>query len=263
LPGKSLGQFSSDRCLCHLAATRSLREELATIHLQAKDLLGAALPRFAREVRRLALTIRRSCFAGRSLHRYQGLLGWQEADAATGGLLARALALEAQVEERERAFNALYETELDNERAHLCEIFQHDRLLRGIALGNHALASRARACPGRDSAPLGRRDRRLERTLIRFVTRAAAKLSPYSTLTTVALGTIQPAAGVNAFRFVDGPHREASLVRANRFVLDRCVDLLLLLPSFRAHFLVSFNDTVRETEPGRFRFLRRGHWKLV
>lgn len=262
LPGEVLAPLSSPLCASGLISLASLEQELADCRSRLVDTLAAALASFPPSIRRFLLAAKRDAFNGRELGRYRDRPEWPELVGASAGIAERVVELESAVREAERSFAATYETERERERMHLLSLLAERNLVRGVALGNPELVAKARRLPEVPFELWGRRERKIEQTLLRFVSRTAAKLSPYSTLTSVALGAVRDDLGAESLRIVPGPRREVSLVRANRSVLDRCVEILLRHPSVRDRFEVAWNDTAREEEPGRFRFLRNGHWEI-
>lgn len=265
LSGLVLHPFFSAACLRHLEAEEELERQLAAARERLADVIAEALSGFAPEMRRFLLQVRRDGFNGRSLRKHKDRPEWAALLQLSAGLAERILDLEEKAAEGRRTFALVYEGELERERHHLFGTLQDRGFLRGMALGSPELVMRARELAEHlKSINFGRKERKIEQTLLRFVTRAAAKLSPYSTLTKVALGTVrpEPEPGGPAFRFIEGALREISLVRVNRALLDQCVTLLLAHPALRESCHVGSNDTLREIETGCWRFLRNGHWSF-
>jgi hypothetical protein len=137
------------------------------------------------------------------------------------------------------------------------------RFLRGIALASPLLVREAYRL--REKADTGRpkERRRLEMSLLRYLSRAALKLSPYSTLTRVALASVVTDLGQGDVRLVGSEWRERSLLRIKRYLLDQYQEMLFRHAPFRERLLVEFNSSIVEFSPGRFLFLRPGRWELV
>ncbi len=262
LPGHLLEPFSSPACLSRLHTYDSLRIALKEVRRQLVDLLERALPEQAPAVRRFLLNAKRDCFNGRSLRRHAAKAEWQDLSRAAGPLADQALDLEVRVEEADVDFQRVYTQELERERLHLSDVLRVEPLLHGIALGSPDLVEKARIfrCSPRS---LGRHEKKVEQSLLRFTTRAAAKLSPYSTLTTIGLGILSEKPGSGGLILGATSHEEISLVRANRTLLDQCQVILLNHPAVLRCCLLAVNDTVKETEPGRWVFLRNGHWEIA
>ncbi len=261
LSARALEPFSSPLCLSHLHESRRLEHALAKVRSRLIGFLENELPRHPPAFRRFLLNVKRDCFNGRRLGRLTARPEWQELAPLLGDLVDEALALEQQSEESERDFARIYEQELKRERRHLAGILSEDPFLHGIALGSPDLVDKARIFQHAPDS-LGRHEKKVEQSLLRFATRAAAKLSPYSTLTTIGLGTVSREPALDGLRFVAGSSREVSLVRANRTLLDQCQVILLRHPGLRGFCQLALNDTAREIEPGRWSFLRNGHWEI-
>ena len=248
-------------CLASLEAKQSREKDLADARSRVADLIGRALPESSPRSRRYLLDVRRDCFNGRGLLKHRHRLEWAELVRISAGEASRILDLEAQVAECARTLPTPTRGKSTGSGAGSSASLQNQRFLRGIALGSPQLVERARDLAVAEAgAPWGRREKKLEQSLLRFVTRAATKLSPYSTLTAIALCTLREDPTLDCFAFTDGRFREISLVRANRSLLDQCQVLLLRDPRIREQCRVSLNDTSREVEPGRYRFLRNNHW---
>ncbi|GAA0980219.1 lantibiotic dehydratase [Acrocarpospora macrocephala] len=107
------------------------------------------------------------------------------------------------------------------------------------------------ATPG----PLGKRARRIERSLLEYLYRASAKTSPFSTLTTVTLGRIEPGAG-QALRLDLGGGNQRSKVRLNIGILSQLSTLLLADQAMSADLPV-LATAGWEVSGERIRYLRR------
>ncbi len=205
--------------------------------------------------------MKRDAFNGRALGRHAQHPEWSALVHLSGGLAERLLALEAEAAQLDAKFGRSYELERERERRHLFGHLADVRFLRGVALSSPELVDRALALGRRPPGRFDRRERKVEQSLLRFVTRAAAKLSPYSTLTAFTLGAVSETAGLGGLT-LEASRRELSLVRVSRPVLETLLALLLRHPRVRARCLLSLNDTAEEIAPGRYRLLRPGSWRL-
>jgi hypothetical protein len=260
LPAEALEPLASPLCIALLEARETLERELGDARPAMVDAIGGALLGFDAPARRFLLNVRRSCFNGREIGAYRGRVEWAALHRVSPGLAERIVALEEQLHENDRAFTAMYESELERERRHVLGLVRDHRFLRGVALGRSGLVEKIRAqAPSLAGQGPLKRPAKWELSLLRFVTRAAAKLSANSTLTAYALGSVEGSPG---FRFVDSPRREISLVRVNRPDLEQFQALLMRHPVVRERALVAWNDSVEEIGPGQYRFLRSGQWTL-
>jgi len=263
LPAQAIEPLTSPSCIALLQAGKLVEEELGEARQAMVEVIGHALSRFDAATRRFLLAIKRSCFNGREIGKYSGKTEWAELLRVSPGLAERIVTLEEQLRDHDRSFTILYESELTRERRHVLALIQDRRFLRGVALGRPGLVEKARsrvlsfAASGSLKSP-----EKWELSLLRFVTRAAAKLSANSTLTTYALGSVQASSSRTGFRFVGSPQREVSLVRLNRPEVEQLQTLLMRHPAARERGLVAWNDSLEELEPGRYCFLRDGHWSL-
>ncbi len=263
LPAQALEPLTSPPCIALLQAREPLEEELGEARRSMVEAIGDALPRFDAATRRFLLAVKRSCFNGREIETYRRTAEWAELLRVSPNLAESIVALEEQLHENDRALTALYERELTRERRHILDLIQDRRFLRGVALGRPGLVQKVRAqAPSLVASESLKSPAKWEQSLLRFVTRAAAKLSANSTLTAYALGSIQASPSPMGFRFLGSPQREVSLVRVNRPELEQFQALLMRHPAVRERALVAWNDSLEELEPGQYRFLRSGHWNL-
>ena len=102
----------------------------------------------------------------------------------------------------------------------------------------------------------------MEQSVLRFVSRAALKLSPFSTLTPVALARVEergaPSDGP-AFQFVTGRWRQRSLLRLKRYLFHQCAEVLFSRREVRERLELALNTSLERIGPDRFRFFRRGY----
>lgn len=256
LPGMTLAPFRSTRLVSDIATREQIRRRLSATRESAIETLAQVLPNVEPSARREILSIKRDCFNQRPLEKYQKSARWKFL-CATCPELRLVLELEKELEQLTSASIRVYEEEFARERRHLLDLLRDPALLRAIALTNPEVARRAALASEAPSQDRGRRERKLDLTALRFVSRAAAKLSPYSTLTTIGLGLITEKDEVEIT--ITG-RKTLSLVRANRSLLDQCQELLLTFQAVKALCSVSFNDTVREVAKDRYTLLREARW---
>lgn len=227
------------------------------------DAIAATLPGFAPTDRRLLLAVKRSCFNGEDINRYSKKAEWSALLQISASLAERIVTLEEQLHAQDRALDVIYARELTRERRHVLDLVEDRRFLRGVAIGTPDLVRKARRqAPSLVASSFAKPPAKWEESLLRFVTRAAAKLSANSTLTSYAPGSVRRSAVARRLCFDRAPQREVSLVRLKRPQLEQLQALLMCHPAVRRRSLVAWNDSVEELEPGRFRFVRDGHWKL-
>lgn len=263
LPAQALEPLTSPPCIALLQAREPLEKELGEARRSMVEAIGDALPGFDVANRRFLLAVKRSCFNGRDIETYRRRAEWTSLLRVSSDLAERIVALEEQLRENDRALTALHASELARERRHVLALTQDRRFLRGVALGRPGLVQKIRArVPSFAASGSLKNPEKWELSLLRFVTRAAAKLSANSTLTAYALGSLQSSPSSTDYRFAGSPQREVSLVRVNRPELEQFQALLMRHPAVREHAFVAWNDSVEELEPGRYRYVRDGYWNL-
>lgn len=262
LSARALEPFASPTAMALLEAREPVELELEKARNALVDSIAEALTEFGPEARRLLLAVKRSCFNGRPIGKYRKRAEWTALLRVSERLAERIVTLEEQLRESDRALEALYPRELTRERRHLLELVEDRRFVRGVAVGRPVLVRKLRSqAPRLVASDFAKSPAKWEQSLLRFATRAAAKLSANSTLTSYALGSVQESVPDGGPRF-DGARREVSLVRLDRPQLEQFQALLLCQPQVRRQALVAWNDSVEEIEPGRYRFVRDAHWRL-
>lgn len=263
LSAQALAPLTSPSCVALLRAREPREAELVEARRAMVEATGDALPGFDAAGRRFLLAVKRDCFNGRALAAHRGKARWAELLQVVPHLVSHILALEEQLDDNDRALAALHESELTRERLHVLALIEDRRFLRGVALASPGLVAKARSRAAA-LAGLGSLERpaKWEQSLLRFVTRAAAKLSANSTLTTYALGGVQDSPSPLCPRPGAAVQREVSLVRVNRPELEQLQALLLRHPAIRKRALAVWNDSLEEIAPGHYRFLRTGYWEL-
>lgn len=263
LSAEGLEALSSPPCVELLRVRETLEPDLAAARASIVDAITVALTEFDAMTRRFLLAVKRDCFNGRNIGRYRQKGKWDELLQIAPQLAKRVVTLEGQLAESDRALTALYRQELTRQRRHVVGFVEDRRFLRGVALGRPGLVRKIRSrAPSLVASGFSKRSAKWEQSLLRFVTRAAAKLSANSTLTSYALGSIQALPSPLSLRLEGSARQESSLVRLNRPALEQLLSLLVRHPAVREHCLVAWNDSFEEIEPGRYRFVRDGHWGL-
>lgn len=160
-------------------------------------------------------------------------------------------------QERGRGGPVLQE-ELAAQRARLRELVDHPDLRGGIQLASPTL-DQYLSTYLKDDRPRSKRARRLERSLLEYTFRTAAKTSPFSRLTTVHVGTFSSGGG-ELLRVTplpgNGGERYRGQARLNLAALGRLSAILLADEAFRADLRVT-TTTGWRIERGRLRYLRR------
>jgi hypothetical protein len=212
------------------------------------------------KTRRLLINLRRDVFTGRAprgLDRVEGLLP----DEETAQLRAWAAA-RARQEELLRSGAAILAEETAACRAELRRLTETTDLRLGVQLSSPTLDEHLDAYLGRGEGRLSKRERRMERSLLEYLYRTACKTSPFSTLTSVCLGTVTDdpvdegdGAGA-ALRVTADGWDKRSTTRLNVAVLSRLSVLMADTPSIRGDLPVRATGGL-EVHRDRVRYLRR------
>lgn len=261
-----LEPFSSDLPL-RVARHAELAKKLAVAREALVDRLYRSVPEADPEVRGVLLDVKRDAYNGRPLAPHREHSQWAEVTRVAGETVARVVALEAELETARRDYEAAYERRCRAEHRQLLELRTHRRFVRGLALASPVLAAGIARLPEAFDGPYDRKQRKAAQSLLRYASRAVCKLSPYSTLTPVALAEARDGhTGGPRWRpeteldLHPGPWSEWSLLRARRFVPSRWVHLLFSHPPLRRRLRVALNGSLTEIAPGRLLVLRPGAW---
>lgn len=258
LPAAVLAPLQGKGCGPLLDALAGARTRLAA----AREELGAEIHRAvaaaAPEERRLLLRLKREVHNGRGLQPFRARVLWPAVQARLGEDLDRVLVLEQRLDSLYRELETVHDREMETESAHLIALAARVDLRRGLALSSPVLLERL---PHRGEG-VERKDRRLRLSLLRYVSRAALKLSPFSTLTRFALA--RPGSCPSPVELLGSPDegREVSLLRWRRYLIEQVAAVLEHCPELRDALPVAFNRSLREVAPGRYRLLTPVGWRL-
>jgi hypothetical protein len=249
LSADAMAAFASD-----LGRRANEMRELAAVIVEARaalvERLYTAIDGASLEDRRFFLALKRDSFNGRSLRKYCRQPGWVRVLQAIGPLAEEVVRLEEVRESLEAEFDAAYAGQLRRERAALASLLGNCRFLRGVALSSYVLVENL----PRLHQPAGaaqHRERRLELSLLRYLSRAALKLSPFSTLTRIGLGAIADRPGAGSFQLVDPDvWTERSSVEVHRSLVDQLAHMLVRQRPFREGLRVSLNETLESGAGG-------------
>jgi hypothetical protein len=256
---ETLDAFASELC-AGIAERARLQGRLDAARAGLADRLHAAVPGAEPELRRFLLAVRRDCHNGRPLHPRAGDARWPALRAAAGEVAELAAALDREAAELDARFEADYAAEMERQRLALRAPLDDAGFVRGLALASPDLLDAVRAMRALPPCTSGRREQKAEQSLLRYVTRAAGKVSPFSTFTQIGIGTLRRGGRGHGMRLRGAPWRPRSLVRVKRYLLHRLADLLCRHAPFRDGLRVALNDSLTETEPGRYLDLRPHRW---
>jgi hypothetical protein len=248
LPCRFTAEFSSTLA-CHLPLIEERKSQLKATCAELVDRLYQAIHLSSSELRPILLALKRDCYNGRNLKQcqsiYQEHFGASEIDA----LFAKALELENEIEQFTTSFESSYDSEKERQYQALRAMLDHPMLRCGLAIASPTASGEMRRLTASDPGNYERKEKKLASTLLRYVSRAALKQSPFSTFTVVGLCQIEE--GNHPVRLALGNWQYRSLLRLGRGTISRCVDLLGLSRSWRESLPLSLNDSMIELADGR------------
>jgi len=259
LPASTMEAFTSEPCRRAIEDALQLRRELERTRAEIVDGLHAAIPGSSPAARRFLLGVKRDLWNGREVRCRRSSPEWPRFVEVAGPLADRLLEIEERAAAWEDAFAVLFGHEQDRQSRALVDLVEDPGFRRALALTSPQLARGRRRLAERPPACYGRKERKLQESLLRYASRAALKLSPFSTFTRLGLGLIESGTGDGALRLTGPPWSESSIFRIKRYLLDQFCQALLRYPPFRDELCVELNDTIEEAEPGVFRFIRPGY----
>ncbi|MEU2712508.1 lantibiotic dehydratase [Streptomyces sp. NPDC007205] len=229
----------------------ALKDRLLTEGALLSDALHALVGATEDErLRRQLLTTRRKVFTG-ALPRD----GEQIADrigGTPGADLHRWLRLHREL--RELLAEPVVEEELSACRAHLTQLAGRPRLRQGLLLASAVLDEQLGSYLTAGPGPLGKKQRRIERSLLEYVYRSACKTSPFSAFTGVAVGEFRTGGPEGFALGVDEGWSDHT--QLNIAVLDRLGELLTADERLRPDLPVTLvSGWTSDTD--RIRYVRR------
>lgn len=239
----------------------ALEEELRHARRRLVDRLYVEIGSASPEARRTLLTVKRDAFNGRGLDRHADLGNRAGLRALAGSEMAAVLALETERAVAADRFAAAFAAQQERERKALLHLLEERRFVRGVALSSPLLAENLPRLERPSHGGTNRRERRLEQSLARFASRAALKLSPFSSLTATALALTTSTRGDPPLR-IEPPEtwREGSSVRLQRYLVEQVAHALAAYTPFRDSLPVTLNDTLEPLPDGRSSLIRPGRW---
>lgn len=233
----------------------SLRRTLLDLRSEVAEALYLEIPHHASKDRRLLLNLRRGCHNGCNIAALVAeALRLSLRTEALPDLLHRLARLEDKLAETESTYEAEYALRYMREIEILAQPLSDSALRRGLTLASPSFSNVIDTLTQQPVERSGYRSREIC-TLARYMTRAALKLSPYSTLTPVALAEIKPRS-IPPIRYVAGERATTSSFRITRYLLDQCCEVLGRHPGIRQHLRVCVNSTLSQIGERHFRFLR-------
>ena len=260
LPIDALSAFTSD-LPDRLATADELHARLAKAREEAVDRLFEAIgDDGCDEIRPTLLAAKRACFNGRPLAKPASREDWPAVVERVGPVLEEILEGERCLEEETAAFEAELESRRHEEAEALGVLAENPTFRCGLSVASPVAGRECIRLRRKPPDKHGRRERRLTPTLLRYASRAAFKLSPFSTLTSLTLGGLAPVSSPRGFELELGGSPLRSLVRLRRHLWDRCLELIHRYPSVRRAARLRINDSVTRLEDGKSCYVRPSGW---
>lgn len=266
LPACALAAPGDTALVAVLDRLEAARSELDRARGELAGRLHALIGEPARRDRRFLLTLKRDAFNGRPLAGLER--EWDDLPEPVRRIAERALAGERAVASLEGEIDRAYDEHLAEEEERLAEVARRPDFRRGLALASPTLAEELPALERSLAGEPGRRRRRARNTLLRYASRAAFKLTPFSTFTRwTEAGYDPPAAGgearTDALRLAGDPAgwRQHSLVRTRRYLVEQLAALCERAPEIRRALSLRLNPTLRPDGDGRFTWIAPLTWR--
>ena len=226
----------------HLMPMQEMQTTLQAARSRFVDVLYKEIHGAEPELRHALLAVKRDCFNNRPLSAYREKAIWKKIVDFNADLAEQIIALESRIEVLERNFIQAFADEKEHQLKALPALLQEPRFLCGLAISSAVVGKEVGRLRDKPLSAWGRREARLVATLLRYASRAALKLSPFATFTSVGLTLTEESAA--PVRLLGGDWARHSLVRLRRHILDRCVDMLLRCPAWRRELHVAVNSSV-------------------
>lgn len=261
LPIEAIECFSTDLDSA-LAKLWQLEAEIDECRDRMVEKLYKAIHGAPVETRRSLLAIKRDCFNGRPILHHRGTARWDLIAASAGSSADRLADLEAAHARGWSRFVESFDRSFKQQCDSLVELLSGPVLRHGLALASPVFSAQVRQLRRRPVERYRRREKRMALTLLRYASRAAVKLSPFSTFTPIALGKAASLPPGVDMRLVGCDWELRSLVRIKRYLLDQYVEMLRRYQPLRQRLRVEVNDSLSEISEGRCLYLRPSHWEL-
>jgi hypothetical protein len=261
LPAEVMAPLGSEKCLVQAQAVLRLGSELASVRDRIVNRLHEKIDGAPAVVRHVLLAIKRDCYNGRNLSARQSSSDWTTFAEAVPDLAASIAELEESLAAQRKDFEETFRSEWEREARHLLTLLDNDNLRQGLALASpEVLSNIDRLC--KPFASYKRKERRLMQSLLRYVSRSALKLSPFSTLTRLALGTVVEEVTPSPIRLNLQGATQKELRRIKKHVVIKYFTILRQYPLFRDRLHVELNPSIEMVGPDRYRFIKPFHWEL-
>jgi hypothetical protein len=261
LPAEAIAPLGSAACMDSVRSIVALEGELASIRCRIVERLQQEIKGAPAAVRRALLAIKRDCFNGRDLAARRSSPEWPIFVAAAPDLASCVGELEEFLAARRAAFEEIFVAERQREIHHLLSLLDDENLRQGMALASPEVLSHVERLL-RPFASYGRKERRLAESLLRYVSRIALKLSPFSTFTRLGLAAIDGESPAQSIRLSLQDATQRELRRLKKHVVIKYFTMLRHHGPFRDRLPIWLNPSVERVGADRYRFIEPFHWRL-
>ncbi len=234
-----------------LALETSIQGDLAVASATLYRLVGGA----ERPQRKQLISLRRDLYNLRppsTARLERALVGVADEDASALRLFASRI---RRLRELEAAFEEDFRSVLPRVRESFQALLRNASFRTALALSSTSLYRNLTRYESGGSNPTAR-DRKVERGLLRYYTRVAAKATPFSTFCTVL--PVRPVVGTDvggSIRIKGDVGRKRIFVRLNKRLYGTFFSILERRPGIRQHLNVRLNSTARSNGDGRIVYL--------
>jgi hypothetical protein len=255
LPASTMTALASARSLEAIDQLDALEGQLDALREEAAARIFEVLTSADPDDRRALLKLKRDCFNKRSIGKHRQAAYWPSLRRWIGDVGDRMGAVEDELAAAQERFRACYRDDRNRGRQQLRELSRDAGLMRGITLASPGLVAHIDRLHQIDVQHYQRREHKVLHSFLRYASRAAVKLSPYSTLSKIGFGVV---AGDERtpVRYLEGERHEQSLVRVKRYLLDQCCRLLFHHPAVRDRLTLLVNGSVEDLGDALYRFIR-------
>jgi hypothetical protein len=258
LPCETIEAFSTP--LGKLLETRErLKADLESSRPQLVEELYCQIHDAPPAKRHALLALKRDCHNGRPLAPHKSSGGWAFLEGEAERIGENIAVLEQGLEDLDAEFLRAFDVEKQRQSLLISGLLADPMFRCGLAVASPVVSREAARLAEKSVDQYGRREKRLVATLLRYASRTALKLSPFSTFTPVGLVAME-AYAEHTPRLACA-WKAGALVRLRRHLLDRCTELLLRNDSFRRLAMVSLNDSALPLSDGRTLYLRPSYYR--
>jgi hypothetical protein len=261
LSSLALHPFADSDCAERAEALVALSDELQTLRSRLVEILHEKIEGTPTPERRTLLGIKRDCFNGRPLSPRLAAADWEVFARAMPGTAERLRGLEEGLAALQAELGALLRAQQEREGRHLLALLDDGNFYQGLSLAAPEVLRNLDRIR-QPIASYGRKERRLMQSLVRYVCRAALKLSPFSTLTRLGLATADANLVERPAHLCLAGAQQLELRRIKKHTVIKYFALLRRYPAFRELLELKVNPTLEAVGAGRYRFISVFHWEF-